>query len=389
MALTLSSTKQRIALGFLSIATIGCFVSAGWLLYDSVVVRGGFRLGVPYSYAINQSINNDVSYVENSYFPNGPGVNTAYIGDLTDVVKTRLHFSFNGTSVENLTYTYDVKAVVRGTYTVPGSDSDISSVWRKEFQLVKPVTKTASAKGFSVDKTVVIPFAEYRKLVEDFRLSLALPVTSELEIKFNIQTTGMVAGEELSDSRSSTISTPLNVQIYQLATKYDKADKKSLNNRPQTDGGEMIRAELAGAILLSLLGAVFVGMILHRSIQKSAYQRELQKIYRYHDGIIIRTSKHVAIPAHKTIVPVKSFDDILNLEEETKSPIIANTLGDSATQFLINQGDTVYMYTLGKEPIDIIKQDQLESIGESIEQTHKLVTDVKPSRKKQSKKKIQ
>lgn len=387
MALGISTFKNRIRLPLLILASTACFGAVGWLLYDALIERGGFRLQPPYSYSITQSVQNNVSYVDNSYFPGGPGANSAFISDLTDSVRANFHYNYKGSSDEPLEYTYDAIAVVKGAYSVPGSDQEVSNVWSKQFQLTKPKTVRVNTDTFSIDETVTIPFADYRKLAEDFRLSLALPVTSELEVHFNVRTKGTIRGEVLDDSRTSTITTPLNVQIYQLATKYDKADSKELNNRPQQDGGETIRAEVLGAILMTLIGAGFIVLALRHVIQKTPYQRELQKIYRYHDSIIIRTSRRMEIPASKTIVAVKSFDDILNLEEETKLPIIAVTLGDVATQFMIVQDDIVYIYTLGEEPVDVIRQSQMQVIEESIEENSSTFSDIKRVHKKSTKKK--
>lgn len=49
----------------------------------------------------------------------------------------------------------------------------------------------------------------------------------------------------------------------------------------------------------------------------------------------------------KRIVAVKSFDDILNLEEEVKAPIVSSEAGEHATRFMIIKDDVVYMYLLG------------------------------------------
>ncbi len=103
-----------------------------------------------------------------------------------------------------------------------------------------------------------------------------------------------------------------------------------------------------------LLGGLAIAYGLRRQIFKSPYQRELDKIYRYNDGLIVKASAKTDI-AGKTIVPVESFDDILNLEESTKSPIVASPAGASATRFMIIHGDIVYVYLLGtivKEDID-------------------------------------
>ena len=58
-----------------------------------------------------------------------------------------------------------------------------------------------------------------------------------------------------------------------------------------------------------------------------------------------------------------SFDDILNLEEELKAPIVANPAGTEAMPFMILHDDTVYIYTLGTvvlEDEDTINDIDLE-----------------------------
>ncbi|MGB2686710.1 MAG: DUF5305 family protein, partial [Candidatus Saccharimonas aalborgensis] len=117
--------------------------------------------------------------------------------------------------------------------------------------------------------------------------------------------------------------------------------------------------------------AIVYGM--RKQIFKSAYQRELEKIYRYHDGIIIRASQPAAI-AGKTMVPVQTFDDMLNLEEELKVPIVATPAGNEATRFLIVRDDIVYVYTLGKVLLDDIPTSIDE---EPIEETHTKKHDTK------------
>lgn len=379
MALQMNPRKQQShSISLFVIAIIACFALAGGLLYDALIQRGSLSISPNYSYTIDQSINNTVNYFDNSFYPNGPeSDNSAYVTSLTDTVNSMFHYSYNASSeAKQLSYTYSVNALVRGTYGVPGGTEDVSSVWSKHFQLVAPITKTVKSSTFTVDRTITIPFDKYRKSVEDFRLGLALPVSSELQLQYTIKVDGVTkAGEKFSDSRSSTISAPLNVQIYQLANKYDKTDTKEVS--PQTSGGNsnwQAQAEIIGAIILAATGLALIGFSLSKNKYKSDYQRQLQKIFRYHDGIIIRTSKAVKVSRTKTIIPVKSFDDILNLEEETKSPIIASPAGDTATRFMIADGDIVYLFVLGVESGETLIEDDLDTIEASMEQKETVAT---------------
>lgn len=380
MALRIDSIKHRLYIILLVIMALAFFTGAAVLAYDAILNKGTLTAPSNYTYTVSQSINSDVEYVENSFYPDGPeGDNTAYVTELTDTILSKFHYSYNGSDAQRLQYTYTATATVGGTYGVPGGNEDISNVWSRHFVLEEPVTKTVDDSEFSIDSEVEIPFSDYLKLVEDFRLGLALPVGSEIEVKFQVKVSGTINGESFSDTRTSTISTPLNVQIYQLATQYDKTDTKEVTAPPgSSESRWRTQTQLTVSVVLGIAGISCAVFALRRRRNQSAYQRLLEKIYRYHDGIIIRTSKPAKLSQNKSIVPVASFEDILNLEEETKSPIIASPAGETATKFMIVEGDVVYMYTLGDEPIAAIQEDDLESIEATL-QKPKAVT--KPKRK--------
>ncbi len=347
-----------------------CFIVTGALLYDALIQRNSLSILPNYTYTIDQSINNSVNYFDSSFYPHGPAPeDSAYVTDLTKNIKTTFHYSYKASSSTPLTYTYSSYATIRGTYGVPGSTEDNSNVWSKQFQLEAPSTKTATTDEITIDKSILIPFEKYRRVIESFRLGLALPVNTEMQIQLTVNVSGKTPdGKPFSDSRVSSVSAPLNVQIYQLAAKYDKKDSKEITpGSSETTTDWRAQAELIGAVALGLLGLLVLVLSLRKSTGRSAYQRQLQKIYRYHDGIIIRTSKEIRLSPNKTIVPVKSFDDILNLEEETKSPIIASEIGDTATHFMIADGDLVYLYVLGVEPTDRLTDDELRSIETAAE----------------------
>ncbi len=79
---------------------------------------------------------------------------------------------------------------------------------------------------------------------------------------------------------------------------------------------------------------------------------------------MIRASRRPDL-TNKNIVAVKSFDDMLNLEEEMKVPIVAVPSGSETTQFMVIRDDVVYIYTLGKTMIDNSKT--LDQIQESFD----------------------
>ncbi len=335
-----------------------------------------------YSYTVNQSVNSTVTYNDSSFFDNGPTTeDTAYLSDLTDTVTARFQYNYEADAVEELTYTYDVEATVRSVYGLDGND-DVSNVWTEHFQLIAPVTKTTTDRNFTISESTAIPYQEYRALAEQIRTGLALPVATEAYVELSVKITGEYKGTPFSESQTSRVSVPLNVQIYQPQITYDGLIAKDVAaaTTGDTNSALMRYAAFIGALVAAILGIVSLLYGFRASLFKSSYQRELERIYRYHEGIIIRTGRPVRY-AGKQVVPVASFDDILNLEEELKVPIVASPLDTQSTQFMISSGDIVYVYTLGEtvsvqvdeldELADVAAEEVLDGKGPSLDGVHR------------------
>lgn len=302
-----------------------------------------------YNFSTTQSVSTNVNYNDSSFFKSGPGpYNTTYVTVLTDTIDANFHYAYRSNEVTNLRYKYTVNAQVRSTYASGGDSEKTSNVWSQNFKLIDPVSATRNTRSFSVNPEVSIPYAEYRNLIEQFKVALSLPVNNEVVVTFSINVAGEVGGTPFSDTKTASVTAPLDNQLYQLGVKYTKANQQSvLPQKSQRIEDILAKYEALVAIFFGFAGCAAIIYGFRRQIFKSPYQRELEKIYRYHDGLIIRASRPANL-ANKNIVTVESFEDILNIEEQIKAPIIASRISNTATQFLITRDDIVYVYTLGE-----------------------------------------
>lgn len=321
-----------------------------------------------YNYQVAQSLDTSIGYFASSFYGDKPGAgNSAYVGDLTNTVDATLNYTYKSSRSVELQSMYSVVAVVRATYLLGADSTKTATVWSREYPLVKPRTSKQDGKEISFAPHVSIPFAEYRTMADQFKTTLAVPVTSEAIITFTVRVYGTVDGTALDDIRVSTVTMPLDQPLFTLANKFAKEDKKEIVTQTAKDSQDTIRSyERLAAATLGVLGLAAFIYGFRKKIFKTAYQRELEKIYRYHDGIIIH-AKRPSMVTDKNTIPVRSFDDILNIEEETKQPIIAYPLGDEATQFLIMKDDVMYTYTLGKELLDH-EDEELKNANSSVEE---------------------
>ncbi len=372
----------RRPIGFV---VLGIFLlgAAGYLANDVIKRRSNTTpVSSAYSYTVKQSVDKSVTYFPSSFYDNGPGKNSAYIMDLTDKLKTTFHYSFSGSEEQKLSYAYDIRAIIRGRYSPKGSEADTVDVWTKEVQVKEPVHDSVTAKSLTFDPSADVSYDEYKRMIEQLRLSMTLPISSDITVLFTINVSGIIDGTPFNDIRTASVTAPIGEQIFILSQKYDKQDTKQIVTASiQTGVDRQSQYETYGALALGVLSLVSFVYGLRKQIFKTPYQRELEKIYRYHDGIIIRAA-HQADLSKKSIVQVKSFEDMLNLEEELKSPIVSSPAGLDATRFTIIYSDVAYQYTLGKITPDNAKtlEEIQASLGDDLPMTSKREVPARPTR---------
>lgn len=335
-----------------------------------------------YAYTITQGVNTDIKYFQSSFYGDGPGTNTAYVMDLTDKIKTQFQYEFSASEEREIEYSYNVKALVRGKYLFRADDKTSSNVWSKEFSLITPVHEKKMTDSLSIKPSVEVPYAEYKALIDQIKMALILPVDGEVVVTFTARVSSDIDGARLDDTKVATVTVPIGAQIYEIEKKYDKKDSKQIIPVATQAGiDRWIKYELYAVVALGILALASIVFGFRKKIFKTPYQHDLDKIYRYHDGVIVRANRPTDLTG-KRIVSVKSFDDMLNIEEELKLPIVSATVGAEATQFFIIRDDVVYVYTLGQVPP--AKQGRsLEEIANSVQTESGPKKPVRPPKKVQ------
>ena len=346
-SVTAVHSKRPLQYVFLSLLL---FAAAGSLAYD--VWRHPAETSAPsvYDYTVKQSMDNSIAYFKSSFYGDTPGQgNSAYVANLTDTVKTTLHYDYKASRTADLTSFYSAVAKVSAKYATGTDGKTVATVWSKEYPILKPTSETKTTDQISLHPEATLPFAEYRKDMDQFKTSLAVPVTLEAQLIFVVRTYGTVDGTNLDDVRTSSVTVPLDQPLFTPENKFEKDTTKHVTTKAAKDTEDKLRVyERIAAGVLALLGMMSFVYGMRRQIFKSPHQRQLDRIYRLHDGIIVRT-KHPVDVSDSKIVALRSFDDMLNLEEELKVPIVANEISSTTTEFMIVNSGVVYRYTLSDD----------------------------------------
>lgn len=367
MARTFEQQRQEQVASRLSWLGVFLFVVAAVVLVYAIFQHENTSSGAAASYTARQEVQSRVEYFDNSFFGTSPRLTSnAYISELTSSLATRFRSTYALTKSASLTYKYRVDAALRGTYPLEGEKDKLSSVWQKDFVLLDQTTKTDTTDVLTISQEVEVPYDQYRQMLNDFKKTLNVPVDGEVVVTMAIEVSGTVEGTAFRDNQTIAMTLPLTKEIYQPTYKFDKERKGDIMPEQTKNNKAVVEKVLLAVVVL--LAASGIGLVVYAKrsqIFKSAYRRELDRIYRYHEGAVVKASRHPDI-LHKTVVTLQRFEDILSLEEELRSPIIASESGDEATRFMIIKGDVVYMYVLGVLPVtDASLMQELEQAFDS------------------------
>lgn len=297
---------------------------------------------------ISMSVKNKVNYHDNSFFGSSPDKDDkAYVTSLTNSIDSDWTINYSSGLGRNLSYKYQVIATIKGVYSVEGSGESSSTVWKEDHQLIKPESRRVNDKAFSVDIKTTIPFRDYKAQADKFRTSLSLPVETFLEAKLMVDVRDLDNPSGFNESREAKLIIPLNKQVYGITTNYPSSGQGDSTSDAPTNNKRQDFFTVVLSLALVVLG---VGMMIHSSKQRvyrTEYQSRLNKILRYHRDVIVKSTRPTNL-GDKDIIPVQSFDDLLNLHEELSIPIIARTISSSLTQFIVIHEDVVYVYNLGE-----------------------------------------
>ena len=307
-----------------------------------------------YNYEIKQQLSEQVNYFDTSYFnPADLSNKPAYITNLTDTISLNHKYFYQADRAVDLKYTYSAHITLQAGYRLEG-DKSPSRVWSHDYEAIPITEKKVTGQAVQISETITVPFAEYKRQMDNFKADFSLPTNGEIIVVVDVKISGIVDSVPVGDVRQVRIKIPLDQQIYGITTDLQSQESKTINVGDQLAFQQTKQYQLLAAVVCAILSLVFLVISfsdwLSDHLAKTPYQRQLASIYKCHDSIIVQTSKPMSLSG-KSVVEVETFDDILDIEDSSKSPIIAKEIGDKATRFMIIQEDIVYTYVLGDLPV--------------------------------------
>lgn len=321
------------------------------IIFKSFKVEQGVE-NLLYTYNINRSANYKVNLVENDYFENNIlEMNKTYISSLVDKINMDFTYSISGNKKAKTKYTYQIVAITNVKYSSASSDAD-ETIWSKQYVLVEPKELEVESSNFSIKENFDIDFATYNNQVKEFKQQLRIPVIADLQVKLIVKSDSEIPGveEKIVETSIMNMKMDLAQDVFKIEKQFENTDSKSVLKTTETSKKINKPAFIIGCILVICAVMIMLDSI-RKSIKfskKTDYAIALNRILKNYGDIVAEIVSPVEID-NLNVIEVKNFDQLLDIEEEIRMPILFyETIEGEQGEFIIICDNMAYRYVIGK-----------------------------------------
>ena len=207
--------------------------------------------------------------------------------------------------------------------TLPDEDEK-SQLWTKKYNLIDTVKKETTNNSFQIDENIKIDYPKYNEVVDH---------------------------KSVGDKQNIKLKIPLNQQAFKISKDYNKNVEKEIKKLTDKDLEIEMKKEICGTILIVVAISLFI--VLYKDIfdiaKKNYYNTTLDKLLKDYGDVIVELNSEINKDGLQ-VVEVKNFNEMLDLEEELKIPIMFYEIEeDELGEFTINHNNIIYRYILKDE----------------------------------------
>lgn len=345
----LSKNRTKNVLRNICISTIILFLGIIMIVKSFIVEQG--KENLLFSYNISRNLNYSVNLVENEFFANQTlDMDRTYISSLVDKINMDFSYYLSGNKKSNTKYMYQIIAVTDVKYANVNEDSN-KTIWSKQEVIVEPKELDANGSNFTINENFDVDFAKYNNEVKNFKEQLRMPIKADLVIKIIVRSDSDVPGIENTVVESSIMNVKMDLaqDVFTIEKQFENAETKSVVDK--TEDKKQINK------VLLIIGSIFVLvaiLIMLDSIKKSIkfskksdYAIALNRILKNYGDIVAEIVSPVEIDS-LNVIDVKNFDQLLDIEEEVRMPILFyETIADEQGEFIIICDNMAYRYVIG------------------------------------------
>lgn len=283
------------------------------------------------------------SFIEAEYLGKGE----SYLADLTKSIDITYNYQYVSSKKVNLHYNYKVEAIITGEYRLNSSDSS-SKVWTKEYTLSEEDKDVEDIYNLNLNPSVSIDYNSYNDIVSEFRKELKLSITANLSVRLTVTVTGEVEDNKINDIKTMELVIPLNQQAFNIEENVPEEDAHTYTKQEDyVEEVNYFKLIVGGVaqVLIIILTVNFYRLALDIK-PKTQYEKKKNKYLKAYGDIVVEVDSRIDEDSLQ-VVKVKSFEELIDLEEELRIPINFYQVPDKEMGiFTILYNHILYKYVL-------------------------------------------
>lgn len=288
-----------------------------------------------YQYQINQDTDYKV-YIEPNDFIQKKylGKNQVYVQSLIKYIELNFSYYYQASQKENVKNNYNIVATLIISYS-----NTNQKIVEKEYPII--INKTLDkldTSNMEINEIINIDYQQYYQEVQKFKQQFNLPVKAVLKINFNVNTE--INSEKRTDKASmSEISIDLSEPVFEIKTQESEDQKETVL---ENAGANINYVLLTIGVLLFIISniSLLYQIRKYQLIQTTRFKLKIKEILRKYSDIIVELDKEPIINI-KNFIDVKDFNELIDIEEEIREPILYYEK-DKESIFIIINKEIVY-----------------------------------------------
>lgn len=302
-----------------------------------------------YVYDIDENIEYKVYLKENDFFEEEYLTEgKQYTTQVIDYVDIDFKYTYSGSANALNNYRYQIIGTLKGEYE--NTDNGNAELWKKNYVLLDTKEINTTDAGFTVNQNVKIDYSKYSRIVDNFKTKFKIAIDAYMDVKLLVVYENKLAGTSsvVSGSDAMSVKIPLSKATIKIDKQLEEHRSKKLTeeNLLKPNSLKIKTGMILGGI--SLIIFILVSPKVFAS-KKTLYVRKKEKIMKSYSEILVTTDTLPDLQEME-ILTINDFDDMVDLEEELKSPILVyEPYENKECWFIVINDKYAYRYVLNSK----------------------------------------
>lgn len=287
----------------------------------------------------------------------------AYILNLIDHINVSDSYKFTSTSKTKVTGNTKVVAKLKGYYRETGNKNGNSEILKKDV-LISERKIDFNDTNYSNSGSFDIYLDDYINTLNEFQRQVKITVDGYLEITSETTFDGKIGGAKYNDAYTATMKIPLSSSVIRIDATTNNPKNKTIYEGELIKTNKTVLWFVIGANVVTFLIICLLLRKLFMFTNKSEYEKELEKLLKNYDDIIVNTTTVLDVDRYK-LIEINEFKEILNLSRELLLPIMNyEFIKGKETWFYVVKDDILYRYIISSSKLEKQKQIKKKEVSE-------------------------